>query len=485
MSFALRVGALGSLAVVAFLACGGGDSSDTKEDASIIGGDASVPDGPWIDAWTADNFVPTPGAGDPCRGTALPTDQHYVPAGMCARVVATGILSQRQLTFAPNGDLFAVSRNGTIRLLRDTNGDGSFQPNEIVTWATAPGGNGSNCHIDVDGGFLYAGSGDGVVRFPYSPTAMSGGTAQSVVTGQPATGGHPLHTVHVYDGYLYVHSGSEANASNASSPMASVYDTERALLRRFKLSAFDGTTPFAWLSGEIANQGLRNMVGFTKNAAGRMYGVVNGLDDVAYQGQDVHNDNPGEQVVQLGFGKNFGYPFCMTAQRIVSGATLIAPGTQVANENYPSAGVDDAWCAANSSQPATFVQAHSAPLDITFFDSQPSGGLPERWRNGAFIALHGSWDRGPATGSKVVWLPFDPAGNAPMPISTSTTTSFPYETVLGGGNAMGPSDGPWVWSSATGGEGPRPASVAISPIDGALYIASDAGGNIYRVGLQK
>jgi hypothetical protein len=86
----------------------------------------------------------------------------------------------------------------------------------------------------------------------------------------------------------------------------------------------------------------------------------------------------------------------------------------------------------------------------------------------------------------VIWMPFDAAGNAPMPSSTSTTTSFPYETVLGGGTAMGPSDGPWVWSSPTGGgEGPRPAGVAISPIDGALYIASDAGGNIYRVGLQK
>ncbi|MEO6576759.1 MAG: hypothetical protein ABIP89_23130 [Polyangiaceae bacterium] len=465
----------------AFVSCGS-DGSSPEADASV--GDAGAPDGPWIDAWTADNFVPTPGAGDPCRGTPLPTDQHYVPAGLCARLVATNVLSQRQLTFAPNGDLFAVSRNGTIRLLRDTNGDGTFQPTEVITWATAPGTNGSNCHIDAAGGFLYAGSGDGVVRFPYSPTSMSGGAPQDVVTGQP-NGGHTLHTVHVYDGYLYVHSGSAANASNDSNPTTSVYDTQRSLLRRFKLSTFDGTTPLAWLSGEIVNQGLRNMVGFTRNAAGRMYGVVNGLDDVGYQTQDVHNDNPGEQVVQLTMGKNFGYPFCMTAQRIVSGGNLIVPGTQVANENYPSPGVDDAWCAANSTQPATFVQAHSAPLDITFFDSQPSGGLPERWRNGAFIALHGSWDRGPATGSKVVWMPFDAAGNAPMPVSTATTTSFPYETVLGGGNAAGPTDGAWVWSSPAGGEGPRPAGVAISPIDGALYIASDAGGNIYRVGIQK
>ena len=457
-------------------ACG---SDGPSADVDAGGGDASLGDGS-----SPDHFVPPAASGDPCRGTPLPADQHYVPAGLCARVVATGILSQRQLTFAPNGDLFAVSRSGTIRLLRDADGDGVFQASEITTWATAPGGNGSNCHLDVEGGFLYAGSADGVVRFPYSPTAVSGGAPESVVTGQP-TGGHALHTVHVYDGYLYVHSGSAANASNDSNPTTSVYDTSRALLRRFKLSAFDASTPFAWLSGEIVSKGLRNMVGFTRNAAGRMYGVVNGLDDVRYQTEDVHNDNPGEQVVALAPGKNFGYPFCMTSQRIVSGANLIAPGTQVANENYPSPGVDDAWCAANSSQPATFVQAHSAPLDIVFFDAQPAGALPERWRGGAFIALHGSWDRGPATGSKVVWMPFDAAGNAPMPVSTSTTTTFPYETVLGGGNAGGPTDGAWVWSSSAGGEGPRPAGVAISPIDGALYVASDAGGYIYRVGIKK
>lgn len=470
----------GAAVVLAFIACGG----DTSNAGDVDGGDAGAVDGSAGDTWSPDHFVPSPGVGDPCRGTPLPVDQHYVPAGVCARVVATNIIAQRQLTFAPNGDLFAVSRSGAIRLLRDSNGDGTFQPGEVTTWATSPGANGNNCHIDVAGGFLYAGSLDGVVRFPYSPTAMSGGAPVSVVTGQPA-GGHSLHTVHVYGGYLYVHSGSAANMSNDSNPTTSVYDTARSLLRRFKLSTFDGTTPLAWLSGEVVSQGLRNMAGFTQNAAGRMYGVVNGLDDVRYQGQDVHNDNPGEQVVALAPGKNFGYPFCMTSQRIVSGAMLIAPGTQVVNENYPSVGVDDAWCASNSSQPATFVQAHSAPLDISFFDVQPSGGLPERWRNGAFIALHGSWDRSPATGSKVVWMPFDAAGNAPMPVSTSTTTTFPYETVLGGGNASGPTDGAWTWSSPMGGEGPRPAGVAISPIDGALYIASDAGGNIYRVGIQK
>src|SRR5262249_37895701 len=166
------------------------------------------------------------------------------------------------------------------------------------------------------------------------------------------------------DGYLYVHSGSAANISNVSNPGTQTYDTERSLLRRFRLSSFQPGKPLAWTSGEIVSQGLRNMVGYTRNAAGRMYGVVNGMDDVRYGGQDVHQDNPGEQIVALGIGKNFGYPYCFTVQKI-PGSSLL-PGTQVANEDYPVTGIDDTWCAAHSTRPSTFVQAHSAPLDIVF-----------------------------------------------------------------------------------------------------------------------
>jgi glucose/arabinose dehydrogenase len=358
--------------------------------------------------------------------------------------------------------------------------NGIYEPSEAIMWAST-GGDGNNSAIDVAGGYLYAGGPNGVKRFPYTPTSMNGGAGEDVVIGQPGTGNHPLHTVHVWDGFLYVHSGSSGNASNTSNPNSSTYDTTRALLRRFDLSKFMSGTPFQWTSGEIVSQGLRNMVGYARTG-GRMYGVVNGLDDVHYKSVDVHNDNPGEQLVLLGMGKKFGYPFCYTAQRVVSNNMVITPGTQLVNQDYPVNGIDDNWCAQNSNPPVTFFQAHSAPLEITFFDVQPTGGLPEKYRNGAFVSFHGSWDRGPPTGYKVVWVPFDAQGNAPMPTSTMTNTTFPYEIIFGGGNAMAPQDGPWTWSGNGMGEGPRPVGVAISPIDGALYITSDTGGLIYRVG---
>lgn len=461
---------LGTLLLVAipfaFVACGSSGQDATGPSLDV---DATTLDGA---APTRDGAPPPQAQGDPCRGMSIPADQHYVAPGLCARVVAADVGRLRQLTFAPNGDLFGVTAPGLILRFNDADGDGFFQATEIAEYGNTKG-NGNNADIDATNGFLYAGTPSGVMRWPYSPTAISGGTPEDVVTGQPADG-HSKHTVRVYDGYLYVHSGS---AGNASDPNGGTYDDARSLIRRFPLASFTPAAPFAWLSGEVVTRGLRNANGFVRNAAGRMYAVVNGMDGVTYQGADVHDDNPGEQVVEIAAGKQYGFPFCYTAQRVVVGGQVVAPGTQL-----PYLTHDEAWCAANSSPPATFIQAHSAPLDIAFFDAHPQGALPEKYRGGAFVALHGSWNRSPATGYKVIWIPFDAAGNAPTPTSTLTETTFPYETILGGGDATSPKDGPWSWADSSHADDPRFAGVAVSPIDGALYASTDTGGYVYRVG---
>jgi glucose/arabinose dehydrogenase len=464
-------------------------SSDSSSDAANGGEGGSSGDDGTGEAGGGDDTGSPPGdgaafdvnqfplaQGDPCRGTAVPADQAYVPQGMCTSLVAT-VGGLRQIGFAPNGDLFGTSNDGTIHVLHDANGDGVFQSGEVSTFGST-GGAGSDAHVDAAGGFVYAGGPDSVKRWAYTPGATTGGTSQDVVTGIPSGGNHPLHTVHVYDGYLYVHSGSSGNASLSNG--GTDYDTSRSLVKRFALASFAPGTPFPWSAGEVVTVGLRNMVGFTRNAiTGRMFGVVNGLDDVHYGGVDVHQDNPGEQVLELGVGKKYGYPFCFTTESV----TGKAPGTQLFNQDF---GVhDDTWCSQNSMPPATFVQAHSAPLDIAFFDAQPRGVLPEKWRGGAFIAFHGSWDRSNATGYKVVWMPFDASGAPPMPTANGAGVTFPYEVVFGGVSGGNPKDGPWTWSTANAGESPRPTGVAVSPIDGALYIASDKSGNLYRLGIKK
>src|SRR5262245_35951794 len=80
--------------------------SDPSPDAG-----GTVPD-PTADAGV-DAGPPYPKAsGDPCRGLALPPDKHFVAKGLCARVVATMTVRLRQLTFTPNGDLWAATNDG-------------------------------------------------------------------------------------------------------------------------------------------------------------------------------------------------------------------------------------------------------------------------------------------------------------------------------------------------------------------------------------
>jgi hypothetical protein len=243
-------------------------------------------------------FHPEPSSGasgasvdrllDPCRGLPLPVDQHYVPPGLCARAIATKQGPVRELTFAPNGDLIAVTRTGTIRRYRDTNGNGVFDPGtgEIVDWASTGGDNGQNCHLD--GEWLYCGSKEGVKRWRYRPDVDHGGEGQDVMIGQPGGGNHPFHPLHVYDGEMYVDSGSERNTI---APMPEDYITDRAVIKRFDLRRFTPKTPFRWADGEVLVRGARNVTGFARDPKGNLYGVVNGVDDLRYEGQDVHADN--------------------------------------------------------------------------------------------------------------------------------------------------------------------------------------------------
>jgi len=466
----------GGLAGGAMGACGedgssGGDPEGGAPDAP------SAPDAPPVQPDLDAGGGADADAGiAPCRGVPLPKGSHFVAPGMCATVVAQGLGNLRQITFSPDGELLGATKDGAVLRFRDADHDGVYAPGEITTWADT-GGNTND--VVVSAGYLYAGTPLGVKRWPYGFAMDAGGAGEDVITDIPL-GGHFHHTVKEYDGFLYVHSGSFDDQTNPHSP---AYDHERSVIRRFPLASFTPGSPLTWLSGEIVVQGLRNANGIARRSVGGIYAVDMGMDVLRRDGVDVSQDNPGEMIVQVTSGKQYGYPFCFAAQRVLrDGGAVVPPGTMLFNEMF---GVhDDAWCAANASPPASFLQAHAAPLDLTFFEPHhPKGGLPERFRGGAFIALHGSTNRSVPTGYKVVWLPFDVNDVPPMPTATAAGTTFPYETVFGGGDASGPVDGKWTWSVAPIGESPRPSGVVVSPVDGALYVASDESGYVYRVQL--
>jgi glucose/arabinose dehydrogenase len=488
----------------------GANGGASEQDASVTPDAGDLLDSGLIDPTPDSGYLVDGGIDggpiyDACSGgIPLPSASTYVAPGLCARAVATHQGRLRQIAFAPNGDLFGVTVEGEIRRYRDVDQNGSFDDDEpeTVAWADT-GGNGNNVHIDAAGGYLYAGTPEGVKRWPFDdgtvpgiPDADASSTGDDVLIDQPATGSHTYHTVHVFGGWMYVQMGSAANVSDPATPD---YDTNRSVMKRFWLADFVGGVPFLWTEGEVFAVGLRNTVGFTRHANGSLYGVVNGIDDLMYSGEDIHQTNPGDMIVRLHNGGQYGYPYCFSALHVEAGGLMIPAGTQLRSEvqgfTNPHTNL---WCLQNSEVPETLVPAHSAPLDIVFLNEE-TNALPARWAGGAFVTLHGSWNTASPTGHQVIWVPFDEQGDAPMPIARAAGPTFPHEIVLSAKVDGESTVGPWSWEAeGTGEDLVRPVGVAISPVDGALYVSSDnapvlgvdagpagatADGAIYRIGV--
>jgi glucose/arabinose dehydrogenase len=461
----------------------------------------AAPTGPTSapEARAPESEKPSVKARDLCRGERLPADLHYVPPGLCAVAVATGQGELRDIDFTPNGDLVGVRKNGAVVRYRDVNQNGVFDGDggEIIEWAST-GGNGHNCTFADD--FLYCGSKNGIVRFRYGDGNARPDPGEEVVSGMASSGNSPVHSARAVDGMLYVALGS---SDNSVDPMPHDYDRERAVVKRFRIADFADKKPIAWKDGELVVTGVRSATAMGRGPKGRLYAAINNLDDVHYADVDVHEDNPGEILVSLEKGKRYGYPFCFHAARIVRDGAVVPPGTPLHADVKTKLGglarsnKDDAWCAANVDRPLSFFQAHTAVLDLEHVPAT-STGLPARYAGGLLAAMHGSRNREQPTGYKIVWLPLDADGNPPMPTSATTETRYPYEVVFGGGKAGVARDGQWSWKGENGGETMvRPVGLAISPMDGALYVSSDNApvgsaislgkneGAIYRIAMQR
>jgi glucose/arabinose dehydrogenase len=116
--------------------------------------------------------------------------------------------------------------------------------------------------------------------------------------------------------------------------------------------------------------------------------------------------------------------------------------------------------AAQTKTPDVLFQAHSAALGVQFYDGNT---FPETYRNGAFVAFRGSWNRNQGTGYKIVFVPFG-SDNRPQGQYEDFVTGFLTDP-----------SGPTTWG--------RPVSVLVLP-DGSLLFTEEENGRIYRVQYQ-
>ena len=339
-----------------------------------------------------------------------------VPKGFEVNVFAENAGNVRIMAQGDDGTIYVTRRNeNDVQALVDTDGDGVSDAMRSVA-ENLPYVNGVTIHE----GNIYLATDTDVYRAPLEANGDLG-PLEVLIADLPDAGQHPNRTLAVGpDEMLYITVGSTCNNCQDSNP-------ESATILRAKL---DGS------EREIFASGLRNTIGFGWHPeTGVLYGMDHGSDGRG-------DDTPPEELNRIELGNNYGWPFCYANRRV----------DNIASQT-PTGATGPEVCALTE-PPVLTYQAHSAPIGWVYYtDSQ----FPSAYRNDAFIAMRGSWNRNPAVGYKVVRLHFEngePAG---------------YKDFLTG----------FLLDDGVTHFG-RPAGLLVAR-DGSLLLAEDTGGVIYRV----
>jgi glucose/arabinose dehydrogenase len=383
-----------------------------------------------------------------------------LPQGFCATVVAENVGNARHLLVAPNGDLFVslegrggAGGSGGIVALRDTNGDGKMDTKEKFGVGSATG-------IGMRNGFLYFATTTSVIRYKLPPGELKpSGGPEIIVDGLPDRRQHAEKGL-AFDGKggLYVNVGAPSNACQSRDRQAKVpgQDPCPLLEKHGGIWRFDeNKLGQQQEDGKRYATGMRQMVGLTWHD-NSLWAVMHNRDslDTLWPGQFTAEQNaewPAEYLLKVEDGSNFGWPYCFYNN---------SEKKLVTNPEYGGDGKKADRCA-NFNAPTVAFPGHWAPNDVMFYTGTQ---FPAKYRGGAFIAFHGSWNRAPLpqAGYNVTFVPF--ANGKP---------SGAYEVFADGFAGKTPLANP---NDAVA----RPGGLAQGP-DGSLYITEDVKGRIWRV----
>jgi glucose/arabinose dehydrogenase len=382
------------------------------------------------------------------KAKGWPPDATPTPAeGLSVRAFARGLDHPRWIYVLPNGDVLVAETNAPrrpddnkgikgfffkifqakaggavpsanrITLLRDTDGDGVADiRTAFLSDLRSPFG------MALVGDAFYVANTDALVRFPYTTAATQITLAGAKVTGLPAGRINRHWTKNVIaraDGSkLYVAVGSNSNAG------------ENGIGREERRAAIWEVDP-ATGRHRIFASGLRNPVGLAwEPESGKLWTAVNERDEL---GSDLVPD----YITSVRDGGFYGWPYSYFGKHIDARVQPQRPDL-----------------VARAIVPDYAVGPHTASLGLAWSGST---SLPARFTGGMFVGQHGSWNRKPRSGDKVIFVPF--ARGVPVGPPLDVLTGFVREN----GEAMG-----------------RPVGVAIDK-SGALLVADDVGNVIWRV----
>jgi len=420
--------------------------------------------------------LPAPVPGTPNFGSVAPRPdgaELKVPAGFTVSVYAENLTTPRYMVYAPNGDLFVSSFAGnSITVLRDGKNVGTFATRDAAPAAGggagrggppagggAPRGGGgaprggaraaapatplptanpaaavpcTNTTVPAgavginqpqgmafQNGYLYVANTNSVVRYKYTNGDTTAQGMPEKVVDLIGGGNHAWRNI-IFNAagtkmYVSVGSGSNNDAGE---------DCRRAAILEFNP---DGT------GGRIFASGIRNPEGMAWQPG------VNNVLWTSVNERDGYGDNlPPDYITSVKDGAFYGWPYSYTGQnydpRYVGGMPELVK---------------------KALAPDVLIEAHSAAVGLTFYTATQ---FPQRFRNGAFVGLHGSWNSSVAHGYKVIFVPF--ANGKPGPT----------EDFLTG----------FVVDPAAVSKWGRPVGVTVAR-DGSLLVADDGSNKIWQV----
>jgi glucose/arabinose dehydrogenase len=391
--------------------------------------------------------------GDPDNGGI------ELPENFEALVLADNVGPARHLVVRDNGDVFVALREvtdgGSIVALRDTTGDG--RADQVARFGDIPG-----TGIAIRNNYLYFAPDSAVMRFRFSGDALAPeSTFETIAHGLTSQRQHAAKSISFdNNGNLYVNIGAPSNAcQNPDRTPGTPGQDPCPILEyaggiwRFSADKTNQTQQ----DGQRYATGIRNAVAIGWNSsASSLYALQHGRDQLAnfwpklYTEED-NAELPAEEFFKVNEGSDFGWPYCYYDPQ---------QNKKLLNPEYGGNRQQTGRCE-NVEQPIMAFPAHWAPNDLLFY----TGDLfPERYKNGAFIAFHGSWNRAPKPqqGYKVVFVPFN--GDKP---------SGEYEVFAEGFSGLETIESP-------GDARYRPMGLAQGP-DGSLYISDSQKGRIWRV----
>jgi glucose/arabinose dehydrogenase len=352
----------------------------------------------------------TPSASNPPRIIPQPASASLsVPAGFRVERWMEGLYgAPREMILGPGGEVIVSQiASGQVTVIVDG------ERHDLITGLNGPFG------LALHGENLYVADTEAVRRYRYDASSRAVSAPEELIDVRAVAGGHSTRAILIDrdNAHLYLSIGSASNVSAGEPPM-------RAAINRYDL---DGK------SHEIFASGIRNAVGMALNP------VTGQLWVSSHERDGLGDDLVPDFLTRVERGGFYGWPYAYIG----------------AHEDPRRAG-EAPELVARTLYPDVLLGGHVGAMDVMFYTGER---FPGRYRNGCFVALHGSWNRSKRSGHKVVFIPF----------ADGRPTGGPEDFVAGW---MLGEDREEVWG--------RPVGL-LQLADGSILISDDGAGVIWRV----